>query len=135
RRNAITSASCVARHAVDTMARSSRRLGAKMPGVSMKTSCEHPSRAIPRISARVVCTLWVTIDTLAPTSALTRVDLPTFGPPTIPMNPQRLPGAATLGAVSPIGVFRADPLAHEHGGGGGLLGRAFRTPAPFGRLA
>src|ERR1700683_1460004 len=45
--------------------------------------------AMPRISARVVCTFGVTIETLLPTSALTRVDLPTFGAPITATNPQR----------------------------------------------
>ena len=75
------SASCAPPQAVVTMARSSRRFGAKMPGVSMSTSCACPTIAIPRRSARVVCTLGVTIATLVPTSALTSVDLPTLGAP------------------------------------------------------
>ena len=72
------------------MARSSRRLGAKMPGVSMKTSCASPSVTTPRIWARVVCALWVTIDTLVPTSELSSVDLPALGAPTSAMKPQRV---------------------------------------------
>ena len=35
------------------MARSSRRFGANMPGVSTKTICALPSTAIPRTEARV----------------------------------------------------------------------------------
>ena len=46
------------------MARSSRRRGAKMPGVSTKTIWLAPSMAMPRTGMRVVCTLWVTIDDL-----------------------------------------------------------------------
>ena len=49
-----------------TMARSSRRFGAKMPGVSMNTNWVSASVTTPRICARVVCALWVTIDTLVP---------------------------------------------------------------------
>ena len=43
--------------ALVTMARSSRRLGAKMPGVSTKISCAAPSVTMPRTGMRVVCTL------------------------------------------------------------------------------
>jgi len=62
------SASLAPPQAVSTMARSSRRFGRKMPGVSTKMICEAPSIAMPRMMARVVCTLWVTIEILAPTS-------------------------------------------------------------------
>ena len=75
------------------MARSSRRLGAKMPGVSMKTICASPSVTTPRICARVVCALWVTIETLVPTSELSSVDLPALGAPTSAMKPQRVFGS------------------------------------------
>ena len=47
-----------------TMARSSRRFGAKMPGVSINISCERPAVAMPRSNARVVCTLCETMATL-----------------------------------------------------------------------
>ena len=73
------------------MARSSRRRGAKIPGVSMNTSCAWPSIAMPRNSVRVVCTLGVTIATLLPTSALISVDLPALGAPISAMKPQRVP--------------------------------------------
>ena len=42
------SASCAPAQAVVTMARSSRRFGAKMPGVSTKMSCAPFSIAMPR---------------------------------------------------------------------------------------
>jgi hypothetical protein len=64
-----------------TMARSSRRRGLKMPGVSTKMICARPSIAMPRTSARVVCTLRETIETFAPTSWFSSVDLPAFGAP------------------------------------------------------
>ena len=76
------------------MARSRRRFGAKMPGVSMNTICAAPSVTTPRIWARVVCALWVTIDTLVPTSALSSVDLPALGAPTSATKPQRVALAA-----------------------------------------
>src|SRR4051794_670056 len=136
------------------MARSSRRFGAKIPGVSMKTSCEPSAIAMPRSSARVVCTLWDTIATLLPTSALISVDLPTLGAPTSAMNPQRVcvsdvaTGGEEAGADgvlsagfsvarsaagrlrrlrSTIDAARIDTGARQHGGGGGLLGRALRA--------
>ena len=88
------SASCAPPQARATMARSSRRRGAKMPGVSTKTICAAPSMAMPRISVRVVCTLGVTMETLVPTSALTSVDLPAFGAPMSATKPQRAFGCA-----------------------------------------
>ena len=59
--SATTSASPAPPQAASTMARSSRRRGAKMPGVSMNTSWLAPSMAMPRTGMRVVCTLWLTM--------------------------------------------------------------------------
>src|SRR5262245_24162164 len=126
------SASWAPLHAVATMARSSRRRGAKIPGVSMKTSCAVPSTAMPRTSARVVWTLWVTIETLEPTSALRSVDLPTLGAPISATKPQRLaasPARSGSGGAS----WLASAIALGPGrrlGGGGVLGRG-----PLGRGA
>ena len=47
---------------------------------------------MPRTSARVVCTLRLTIVTFEPTSALVSVDLPAFGAPISAMKPQRVAG-------------------------------------------
>ena len=47
--------------------------------------------AMPRIRIRVVCTLWVTIETLAPTMRFISVDLPAFGSPISATSPQRVP--------------------------------------------
>ena len=52
--NAAASASPVLPQAAATMARSSRRFGANMPGVSTKMICALPSTAIPRTELRVV---------------------------------------------------------------------------------
>ena len=102
--SATRSASPAPPQAASTMARSSRRRGAKMPGVSMKTSWLVPSVAMPRTGMRVVCTLRLTMDTLAPTSALTSVDLPALGAPMTAMKPQRVSGAGVgMGAGSLIG--------------------------------
>ena len=126
------SASCAPPQAVATMARSSRRCGAKMPGVSTKMICAAPSIAMPRTSARVVCTLCVTIETLAPTSALTSVDLPALGAPISATKPQRV--ASACGAGSAIERVRGlDAFARQHGGGGGLLGRALGAAEAFRR--
>src|SRR6056297_4201253 len=46
--------------------------------------------ATPRMRARVVCTLCVTILTFAPTMRLSKVDLPALGSPIRAMNPARL---------------------------------------------
>ena len=131
---ATMSASCAPPQAVVTMARSSRRRGEKIPGVSMNTSCAWPSIAMPRNSARVVCTLGVTIATLLPTSALISVDLPALGAPISAMKPQRV-SSLSLVAASAIGAVRPHALALEHGGGGGLLGGALGAADAFGRLA
>ena len=72
------------------MARSSRRRGAKMPGVSISSSCAAPSVAMPISRVRVVCTLAETMATFCPTSALTSVDLPALGAPTMATEPQRV---------------------------------------------
>ena len=72
------------------MARSSRRLGAKMPGVSTKMICAVPESAMPRTCVRVVCTLRETIEILAPTSWFSSVDLPAFGAPISATKPQRV---------------------------------------------
>src|SRR5215813_6233641 len=147
------SASCVPAQALVTMARSSRRLGAKMPGVSMKTSCEPSTVAMPRSNARVVCTLWDTIATLVPTSALISVDLPTLGAPINAINPQRAcsPLRPFAGTTSPTACSRKDAWderrprlstieavgfdagARQHGGGGGLFGGAFGAAKSLGR--
>ncbi len=45
---------------------------------------------MPRISARVVCTLCVTMASFCPTSALSSVDFPAFGAPISATNPARV---------------------------------------------
>src|SRR6201987_5047018 len=127
------SASWAPLQAVDTMARSSRRLGEKMPGVSTRMICELPSIAMPRISARVVCTLRETMVTFEPTSALTSVDLPTLGAPISATKPQRVAtGADSLG-VSSIIVTAADAFALDHDGSRDLFSRALAAADAFGR--
>src|SRR6478672_731942 len=147
------SASWAPAQAFVTIARSSRRLGAKMPGVSMKTSCAPSTVAMPRSNARVVCTLCDTIATLVPTSALISVDLPTLGAPISAMNPQRVCAAPCpcAGRTSPparpheeacggrgprrstIEAVGLDAGARQHGGSGGLLGGALRAAKALGR--
>src|ERR1700676_3907368 len=100
----------------------------------MKTSWDSASMAIPRSSVRVVCTLWETIATLAPTIALIRVDLPTLGAPMSAMKPQRRP-AGSPRAGSSIEAFRHHPLTGQHDGGGGLLGGALGAAGSFRRHA
>ena len=106
------------------MARSSRRLGAKMPGVSTKMICAAPSMTMPRTSARVVCTLRETIDTLAPTSALSSVDLPALGAPISATKPQRVSSALRLTFAHAARLARF-ALARQESLGGGLFGDAF----------
>ena len=57
------------------------------PGRSASTSCQSSPFAIPKIRRRVVCGLSETIATFPPQSALTSVDLPTFGRPATATNP------------------------------------------------
>src|SRR4051794_29013680 len=76
---------------------------------------------MPRTSARVVCTLRLTMLTFDPTSALMSVDLPAFGAPISAMKPQRR-------SASAIRRVHAHAFAREHRGGGRLLGGALRAP-------
>src|ERR1044072_1940550 len=118
------SASLAPPHAVVTIARSSRRFGAKMPGVSISTSCAVSTIAMPRTSARVVCTLRLTIETLAPTTALMRVDFSALCAPSTAMRPQLVLGSS---------IRRVHAFALQHRGGRGLLGGALGAPDPLGR--
>src|SRR5437870_5231986 len=85
-----------------------------MPGVSRKTTCASGSVRMPRMRLRVVCGLGVTMATLAPTSAFSSVDLPTFGRPTMAAYPARW---AILGGCP-----------SSHGGCGERSGGARRQP-------
>src|ERR1700682_6289910 len=125
------SASCAPLHAVDTMARSSLRLGRKIPGVSTRMICALFSLTMPRISARVVCTLRETIVTLEPTSALTSVDLPTLGAPISATKPHHVAGVVALPSV--LSVMAANTFALDHDGCGALLGRTLAAAHSFGR--
>src|SRR5690606_9888576 len=143
------SASSAPPHAASTMARSSRRLGRKIPGVSRNTSWLDPSTTIPRTGMRVVCTLRETIVTFAPTSALTRVDLPAFGAPITAMKPHLLAAsAASLGLASGStigGLLHCDvlltacvsphALAYEQGAGRRLLRLTLGGALSSGRFA
>src|SRR6185369_17340823 len=73
---------------------------------------------MPRMSARVVCTLCETMVTLEPTNALSNVDLPAFGAPISATKPQRVP----VTGASDIQFVHRDTDAPQHGGGGGLFG-------------
>ena len=77
------SASCAPVQAAATMARSSLRLGAKMPGVSTSRIWAVPRIRMPSTRNRVVCALGLTMDSLAPVSRFSSVDLPAFGAPTM----------------------------------------------------
>ena len=87
--------------------------------------------AMPRTIARVVWTLWLTIDTLVPTSRLTSVDLPALGAPISATKPARVVGC--LQAVVAIGLPHA--LADQRGGRGVLLGLAPRAAGAAARRA
>src|SRR5258708_39705422 len=139
------SASCAPLQAVDTMARSSLRFGRKMPGVSTRMIWAWLSITIPRIRARVVCTLRDTMVTLEPTSALTSVDLPTLGAPISATKPQRVATGTAPASDSPVSppnsawgssliAAAADAFARNHHGGCDLFGRALAAADAFGRF-
>src|SRR5437763_17060482 len=88
---------------------------------------------MPRISARVVCTLRETMVTLEPTKALTSVDLPTLGAPISATKPQRVPAGAALSATSAVIAAAAFALAHN--GRSDLLGGTLAAADAFGRRA
>src|SRR5579859_942708 len=127
------SASCAPLQAVDTMARSSRRLGKKIPGVSTRIICARFSITMPRISARVVCTLRDTMVTLEPTSALTSVDLPTLGAPISATKPQAVSSGAACCGVSSVIAAAGDAFARDHHGGCDLFGGALAAADALGR--
>src|SRR5262249_15987577 len=87
---------------------------------------------MPRTGPRVVCALWVTIETLAPTSALVSVDLPLFGAPISATKPQRV----TFVAAGGLDIRRRLPhsLAQQHSKCGSLLGGALVGATPALRL-
>src|SRR5437016_8588727 len=126
------SASWAPLQAVETMARSSLRLGEKIPGVSTRMIWALSSITMPRIRARVVCTLRETMVTLEPTSALTSVDLPTLGAPISATKPQRVPADVASAEDSTVIAAAADAFAFDHHGGCDLLGGALGAADAFG---
>src|ERR1700712_4263366 len=87
-----------------------------MPGVSTRIICALLSITMPRISARVVCTLRETIVTLEPTSALTSVDLPTLGAPISATKPQRVATGAAVPEDSSVILETANTFTRDHHG-------------------
>src|SRR6476646_4401603 len=75
---------------------------------------------------RVVCALWVTMATLAPTSALINVDLPLFGAPISATKPHRVSVAAWSVMLRSL----PDALAQQHGERRRLLRRALVRAVP-----
>src|SRR5258708_3043185 len=112
--SATTSASLAPCQAAATMARSSRRLAMrKMPGVSTSTTwarlpSARSAMAMPITRMRVVCTLGDTMLTFEPTRALTRVDLPALGAPTMAAKPARV-----RCAFMPWSIALAQLLEHQ----------------------
>src|SRR5258706_10770359 len=103
--------------------------GACKPGVSTSTTCASGRDTIPRMRCRVVCGRGAVILTFCPTSALTRVDLPTLGRPNTDTVPARklaagfAPSAAVaLRALGMLAGFRFESRQQRRGGRG--LGRA-----------
>ena len=88
--------------------------------------CALSSITMPRISARVVCTLRETIVTLEPTSALTSVDLPTFGAPISATKPQRV----AAGAARRMSSVIIDAFARDHRGAATFSAARLLPPTP-----
>ncbi len=88
-----------------------RRAGAARPGRSTSTICTSPLWCTPRIARLVVCGRSETIATFSPTTALTNVDLPTFGRPASATKPLRVTVRA---AGPPERVFQQLVLQREH---------------------
>src|SRR6476619_2122784 len=90
---------------------------------------------IPRMRARVVCTLCEMMLTFEPTSALSSVDLPALGAPIRATKPQCVlvscPPSCAFGSA--IKLVRRHTDTREHGGGGGLFGSAFGISQTFSR--
>ena len=105
----------------------------KCPACPSRTSCASPTIATPRTMARVVCTLWETMETLEPTSTFVSVDLPAFGAPISAMKPQRRSSGGADGISLSRSAIRVDAFAGQHCGGRSLLGRAFGASYPFSR--
>ena len=127
--SATRSASRAPPQAVSTIARSSRRLRREDAGrVDEDDLRAGRTMAMPRTSDRVVCTLWLTIETLDPTSRLTSVDLPALGAPMMATKPQRV--SACIRRHRPSAFHT--PCADENGGGG--LCSASRRVRPSPRL-
>ena len=101
------SSSCSTRRCMRSVSTSRGRW---TPGRSTSTSCHAPvgSVATPRLARRVVCGRSEMIATFAPTIALTSVDLPTFGRPARPANPERVAGAPEVLSLH-AGSHRREP--------------------------
>src|SRR6185437_15505076 len=119
--NTTRSASASAAAAVRFMALLSARFAwLCRPGVSTKAICAFGSCASPIIRCRVVCGRGVTMLTFCPTSALSSVDLPTFGRPTSAAKPQRKSAEGSV-IASTYGII--------HGRQYALRGLLLGTPA------
>ena len=83
------SSSCSTRRCMRSVSTSRGRW---TPGRSTSTSCQPSATSVatPRLARRVVCGRSEMIATLAPTIALTSVDLPTLGRPARPTKPARV---------------------------------------------
>ena len=90
------------------------------PGVSTNTNCASATVRTPVMRWRVVCAFLLVMETFCPTSALSNVDLPTLGRPTMAMRPQRCGRSVSCMAVSRLGL----PDLRQQGGGRLLLGGA-----------
>jgi hypothetical protein len=75
---------------------------------------------------RVVCTLWLTMETFVPTSRLMRVDLPAFGAPMSATKPARVAASGVLLRLAPrapLAAARGQPLhLHVHREYRGMVG-------------
>ena len=124
---------------VAVTARLSERLSAATcwvwkPGVSTKTNCEAPRVRMPVMRCRVVCALLDVMLIFCPTRALSSVDLPTLGRPTMATRPHRCGSAPIGSSIRSAADCRlvAGAQGVEHAARRLLLGHAAR--AAFARL-
>src|SRR3989442_7892251 len=109
----------MARMAASRMVSCNRYSGSRRPGLSVRMNCASSRVRRPTTGTRVDCGFAATIARCSPTSALSRVDLPTFGRPARATVPQR---------GMPANYSRRGKHEARRGNLGGLQQRSWRRP-------
>src|SRR5258708_686659 len=120
------------------MRRFSRDVDSWMPGVSRKIICAPSRFTTPSTELRVVCGFSDTIASFPPTSALSKVDLPALGRPTIETKPDRKPAASGMRFFFHFrnpNLFHLQLVARQHFNSNtlplNLLANVRHAPQPF----